>query len=380
MEDLMVLCNSTATIYGLPRPPTSNGQIQPATPQLEEVGSQSSKDVDLDTEGYIHHFRDSSPQEVVSPQEIASNTSVICAPSNDMTNKPDSRRNAAVNGSSSEPDAECYTISSNGTFKEAWKNPAVTRPRLEKSSKELLSNEFFSTSADSTVDYAAMRNMVQAPPDPTIWGNKIVTRVSTRPMSVDTEDFKASRGLNITDSHLPGPAPCMASRSSTPHNAHDIEDGNTASIFDVTDTGRANPSTMIPSDGFTSDAAGFATQAWVNGHYGAAEDSDTSAACGRRGTVDCHGNLSIHYDNHASRVGLDGNRGNQFFNSSDGFDRHEPEAARKVGTPNREPNIQQRSRFSNIRDTEQDSLPAVSLGFFFGRFRSMLTLTQEPLS
>ncbi len=380
MEDLMVLCNSTASIYELPRLPTSDGQIQPGTPQLDEVGSQTSKDVDLDAEGYIHHFRDSSPQKVVSPQKIGSNTSVICAPSDEVINKPDSRHNAAVNGSSSEPDAECYTPSSDRTFKETWKNPPVTRPCLKKSSKELLLDELFSTNADSTVDYAAMRSMVQAPPDPTIWGNKIVTRVSTRPMSVDTEDSKASQGLSITDSHLPGPLHCTASRPSTPHNALDIGDRNTASRSDVTDTRRANPSTKILSNGFTSDATGPATQAWVNGRYGAVEDSDTSAVPGRHGTVDCHNNLGIQYDNHASRVGLDGNRGDQCFNSSDGSDGHEPEATQEVGGPNGEPNIQERSRFSNCQDTDQDILLAVSLGFIFGGFRYMLTWTQEPLS
>lgn len=34
--------------------------------------------------------------------------------------------------------------------------------------------------------------MVQAAPDPTIWGNKTVTRVSTRPISGDAEEYKAS--------------------------------------------------------------------------------------------------------------------------------------------------------------------------------------------
>ena len=373
MEDLMVLCNSTASIYELPRPPTSNGQIQPITPHLDEVGSRSSKGVDRDAEGYIHHFRDSSPQKVVSLQRLGSNTSVICAPSDDVTNKPDPRRNATVNGSSSEPETERCTISSDGTFKDAWKIPAVTRPCLTKSSKESLLNEPFSKNADRTVDYASMRSMVQAPPDPTIWGNKMVTRVSMGPMSGDTEDCRAPQGLSITNSHLPGPVHWTASRPSTPHNAHDIGDRNTASGLDLKDVRQADPSTKIPSNGFTSDAAGLATQAWVNDHYGAAEDSDTSAVSGRHGTVDHHGNLCIQDNNHASRVGLVSNRKDQCFSSSDDSERHEPKPTQKVGRPNREPNIRQGSRFSNTQDMEQDSLLAVSLGFLFRDFRSMLT-------
>ncbi len=367
MEDLMLLCNGTTSIYELPRPPISNGQIQPATPQLDEVGSQTSKVVDLDTEGYIHHFRDSSPQKGVSSQKIRSNTSVVCAPSHDMTNEPDLRRHAAVNGPSSD------TFSSDGTFKDDWRNPAVTHPCLTKSSKNSLLDESFSNNADSTVDYAAMRSMVQAPPDPTIWGNKVVTSVYTRPMSGDTVDCKASLGLSITESYLPAPDRCTASGRSTPHSAHDIGDRNTPSRLDVTDARWTDPLTEIPSNGVTSDADGLATQAWANNHYGDVEDSDTSAISGHQGTADCHGILSIHDDNHASRVGLDSNRGAQYFNTSDDFDRHEQKATQKVGRPTGEPNIKQYSRFSNSQDTEQDSLLAVSSAFLFRVFMSMLT-------
>ena len=371
MEDLMVLCNSTASIYELPLSPTSNGQIQPAT-QLDEVGSQSSKDVDLDAEGYIHHFRDSSPQQVVALQRIGSNTSFICAPSDDVTNKPDPRRNAAVIGSSSDPDNECYTISSNETFKDARKTPAMTRSCLTKSSKESLLNEHFSKNADRTIDYAAMRSMVQAPPDPTIWGNRM-TKSSTCPITDDTEDCRAPRGLSVTDSHLPGPAHWTASRPATPPNAHEIGERNTASGLGVENASRADPSTGIPSYEFTSDAAGLATQAWVNNHYGVAEDSDTSAASERQGTVDHHGNLDIQDNNDASRVGLVSNRGDQCFSNSDDSDRSEPKATQKVGSPSRQPNIRQCSGFSNSQDIEQDRLLAVSLGLMFGDFTSTLT-------
>ena len=373
MEDLMVLCNITANIYELSRPPTSSG---PATPQLDEVGSQSSKDVDLDAEGYIHHFRDSSPQKVVQSQKIGSKPSAICAPSDDLTNKPDSRRDAVVNGSSNEPDAECYTLSTDVTFKEAWENPAMTRPCLTNSSKESLLNESFDNT-DNTLDYAAMRSMIQAPPDPTIWGIKMVTRVSTPSMAADTEDGKASQAPSITDSHQPGPVHCTASRPSTPHNARNTGDRSTASTLDVTDARCADPSPKIPSNRLTSDAASLATQAWVSGHYGAAEDSDISAVSGRHGTVGCHGNLGTQNDNHASRVSLDGNRGDQCVSSSDNSDRNEPKATQELGRPNGQPNIRQRSRFSNSQDTEQDSLLAVSFGFLFGVFRSKLTWTQS---
>ena len=378
MEDLMVLCKSATSIYELPPPPTSNGQIQPITAQLDEVGSQSSKDVDLDAEGYIHHFRDSSPQKIVSLQKIRPDTSVIDALLDDVTNKPDSRRNTTVNGSSSESDAECYTLPSNGVFKDAQKNPAVTPPCLTESSKELLLNESFSKKAGSTADYAAMRSIVQAPPDPTIWGNKMMTIASTRPNSDDTEDYKAAQVSSTTGSLLPGPVNSPASRSSTPQNAYDVEDRNTANGLEVTDARWADPSTEIPSNGLTSDAAGLATQAWVNGHYGAAEYSGASAVSGRHGTDDRYGSLSIQDKNHINRVCPDRNQGDQYLNSSGDSDQHEPtKASQKVGRSNGEPNMQRSSRLSNSQDTEQDNLLAVSLRFLFKDFRSMLTRTQS---
>ena len=128
MEDLMIFCNSTASIYELSRPSTSNEQIQPATPPDEEA-SPGGKDVDLDAEGYIHHFRDSSHQ------NIGSSTSVICAPSDDVTNNSSSRCNAAVNGSSSEADAGWCTIPSVGRFEDACDIPAVPRLCPDKFSK-----------------------------------------------------------------------------------------------------------------------------------------------------------------------------------------------------------------------------------------------------
>ena len=366
----MVLCNNTASIYELPPPP------MPVIPQLDEVGSQSSKDVDLDAEGYIHHFRDSSPQKVVSLQESRSNTTVVDATSDDVTKKPHSRRNTAVNGSSSGSDAECYTVSSKGAFKDAWKNPAVLRPCRTKSSNESLSNESFSKKAGSTVDYEAMRSIVQAPPDPTIWGNKMMTIATIRAISDDTEDGKAAQGMSITDSYLPGPVRCTASRSSTPHNAYEVGDCNTANGVDVTDARWADPLAEVPSNGFTSDTAGLATRAWVNGHYGAAKGSDTSAVSGRHGTNDNHGSLSIQDKNHTTKVCLDRNQGDQYFDSSDDPDQHEPsKATLEFGMSNEEPNMQQRSRLSNSQDMEQDSLLAVSLGFLSKTFGSMLTRT-----
>ena len=40
--------------------------------------------------------------------------------------------------------------------------------------------------------------MVQAAPDPTIWGNKAVTKVSTRPISGDVEEYKAPEGRDTS--------------------------------------------------------------------------------------------------------------------------------------------------------------------------------------
>ena len=377
MEDLMVLCKSAASVNELPLPPTSNGQIQPITAQLDEVGSQISKDVDLDAEGYIHHFRDSSPQKFVSLQKGRPDTSVMDALLDDVINKPDLRHNATVNGSSSESDAECYTLSSNGVFNDAQKTQAVTPPCLVESSKELLLNESFSKKAGSTADYAAMRSMVRAPPDPTIWGNKMMTIASTRPISDDTEDYKATQDPNITGSPLPGPVNSPASRLSTPQNAYDVEDRNTTNGLDVTDARWADQSTEIPSNGLTSDAAGLATQAWVDGHYGTAEYSDASAVSGRHGTDDRYGSLSIQ-DNHINRVCRDKNQGDQYLNSSGDSDKHEPtKASQKVGRSNGEPDMQRISRLSNSQDTEQDDLLAVSLRLLVKDFRSMLTPTQS---
>ena len=371
MEDLRVLCNSTASIYELPPPP------MPVTPQLDEVGSQSSKALDLDAEGYIHHFRDSSPRKVVSLQENRSNTTVINATSDDVINKPHPRRNTDFNGSGSESDAECYTVSSKGAFNDASKNPAMIRPCQNLSSKEFLSNDSFKK-AGSIVDYAAMRSIVQAPPDPTIWGNKMMTIASTRFQSNDTKDDKAAQGISITDSQIPGPVCCTASRSSTPHNAYDVGDCNTANELDVTDAHWADPLTEIPSNGFTSDAAGLATRAWVNGHYGAAEGNDTSAVSGRHGTNNHHGTLSIQDKSHTIKVCLDRNQGDQYFDSSDDPNQHEPsKATQKPGMSSGEPNMQQRSTLSNSQDTDHDSLLAVSLGCLFKTFGSMLRSTQS---
>ena len=378
MEDLMVLCKSAASIYELPLSPTSNGQIQPITAQLDEVGSQKSKDVDLDAEGYIHHFRDSSPQEFVSLQKSRPDTSVMDALLDDVTNKPDSRHNTTVNFSSSESGAECYTLSSNGVFKDAQKNPAVTPPCLIEPSKELPSNESSSKKAGSTADYAAMRSMVRAPPDPTIWGNKMMTIASTRPISDDTEDYKATQDPSITGSPQPGPVNSPASRPSMPQNAYDVGDRNTTNVLDVTVAGWADPSTGIPSNGLTSDAAGLATQAWVDGHWATAEYSDASAVSGRHGTHDRYGSLGIQDNNHINRVFLDRNQGDQYLNSSGDSDQDEPtKASLKVGRSNGEPNMQRSSRLSNSQDTEQDDLLAVSLIPLFKGFRSLLTPTQS---
>ena len=148
MEDLMVFCNSTASIYELSRPPTSNGQIQPATPPLDEEDIQGPKDVDLDAEGYIHHFRDSSHQKTVSPQNIGSNTSVVFAPSDDVTDNSGSKHNAAVTGSSSEADAGWCTVPSEGTFEDACKKPAVPLACPDKSFKGSHLNQRPSNKAD----------------------------------------------------------------------------------------------------------------------------------------------------------------------------------------------------------------------------------------
>lgn len=223
MEDLMVFCNSTASIYELSRPPTSNGQIQPATPPLDEEDSQGPKDVDLDAEGYIHHFRDSSHQKIVSPQDIGSSTSVICAPSDDLTNNSGLKRNAGVNGSSSEADAGCYAVPSEGTSEDAWKNSAVPCVFLDKSFKGPHLNQRLSNNADNTADYAAIRSMVQAAPDPTIWGNKMMTKVSTRPMSADTEEHKASEDSDTS------------TISSLRHDSLDLQEANHASKADTDD-------------------------------------------------------------------------------------------------------------------------------------------------
>ena len=126
MEDLMTFCNSTASIYELSRPSSSNEQTQPATPPDEEA-SQGGKEVDLDAEGYIHHFRDSSNQNLVSPQHVGSSTSVICAPSDDMTNNSGSKCSAAVNGASSEAVAGWCTVPSGGRFEDACDIPVVPR-------------------------------------------------------------------------------------------------------------------------------------------------------------------------------------------------------------------------------------------------------------
>ena len=148
MEDLMVFCNSTASVYELSPPPTSNGRIQPATPLLDEDEIQGPKDVDLDTEGYIHHFRDSSHQKIVSPQNIGSHTSVVLTPSDDVTNNSGSKRNAAVTGSSSEADGGWCTVPSEGTFEDACKNPAVPRSCPDKSSEGSHLDQRLSNNAD----------------------------------------------------------------------------------------------------------------------------------------------------------------------------------------------------------------------------------------
>lgn len=206
MEDLMIFCNSTASIYELSRPPTSNGLIQPATPPLDEEDNQGPKDVDLDAEGYIHHFRDSSHQKIVSPQDIGSNASVICAPSDDVTNNSGSKCNAAVNCSRSEADAGWYTVPSERTFADAPKSPVVPRPCPQKSSEGSHVNQRLSNNANSTVDYAAIRSMVQTAPDPTIWGNKTMTKVSTRPIPGEMEEyntFEDSDTSTISSVHEP---------------------------------------------------------------------------------------------------------------------------------------------------------------------------------
>ena len=376
MEDLMVLCKSAASIHELPLPTTSNGQIQPITAQLDEVGSQGSKDIDLDAEGYIHHFRDISPQEIVSPQKIRPDTSVMDALLDDVTSKPDSRHNTTVNGPSSESDAEIYTLPSNKVFKDAQKKPAVTPPCLIESSNGLPLNEPFSKKAGSTTDYAAMRNMVRAPPDPTIWGNKMMTIASTRPISDDTEDYKAAQNPSTTGSSLPGPVNSPASRPSTSHNAYDVEDRNLAN--DVTNARWAGPSTKIPSHGLTSDAAGLATQAWVDGHWGAAEYRDASAASGCHGKDVRYGCPSNKDKNHVKRVCLDRNQGDKCLISSGDSDQLNPtKASQKVGRSNGEPNMQRTSRLSISHDTEQDNLLAVSLRFVFKYLAFMLTRAQS---
>ena len=198
MEDLMVFCNSTASIYEVSRSPTSNELMQPATPPLGEEDTQGPTDVDLDAEGYIHHFRDSSHQKIVSTQDIGSNTSVIGARSDDVTNNSGSKRNAAVNGSGSEADAGWYTVSSKGTFADAPKSLVVPRPCPEKSSEGSHVDQRLSNNANSAVDYAVIRSMVQTAPDPTIWGNKTMAKISTRPISGDTEEYNTSEDSDVS--------------------------------------------------------------------------------------------------------------------------------------------------------------------------------------
>lgn len=144
----MIFCNSTASIYELSRPATSNKHIQPTIPPPDEEASQGGKDVDLDADGYIHHFRDSSNQNIVSPQHIGSSTSVICAPSDDVTNNSGSKRNAAVDGSSSEADAGWCTVPSEGRFGDVSDIPAVPRLCPDKFSKGPHSHQRLSNKAD----------------------------------------------------------------------------------------------------------------------------------------------------------------------------------------------------------------------------------------
>ena len=210
----MIFCNSTSSFYELSRPPTSNGLIQPATPPLDDDDNQGPKDVDLDAEGYIHHFRDSSHQKIVSPQDIGSNTSVMCAPSDDLTNNSGSKRNAAVNGSGSEADAGWYTVPSERTFADARQSPVAPRPCPEKPFEGSHVNQRLSSKANSTVDYAAIRSMVQTAPDPTIWGTKTMTKVSTRPISGDTEEYNTPEDSDTsTISSVHGPVNLLDSLS-----------------------------------------------------------------------------------------------------------------------------------------------------------------------
>lgn len=148
MEDLMVFCNSTASIYNLSPPPTSNGQIQPATPPLDEDESQGAKDVDLDAEGYIHHFRDLSHPKIMSPQNIGSNTSIVFTPSDDVTNTSGSKHNAAITSFSSEADAGWCTVPSEGTSEDASKSHAVPHPCPDKSSEGSHLDQRLSNNAD----------------------------------------------------------------------------------------------------------------------------------------------------------------------------------------------------------------------------------------
>ena len=70
--------------------------------------------------------------------------------------------------------------------------------------------------------------MVQAAPDPTIWGNKMVTKVSTRPMSDDTEEHKASENSETsTISSLYG--------ALDSHDSISLQEANRASRVDMDD-------------------------------------------------------------------------------------------------------------------------------------------------
>ena len=74
--------------------------------------------------------------------------------------------------------------------------------------------------------------MVQAAPDPTIWGNKMMTKVSTPPISGDTKEYKTSEDSDT--SHISSVRGKIDS-----HDSLSLQEANHVSTVDM-DNNREN--------------------------------------------------------------------------------------------------------------------------------------------
>ena len=202
MEDLMVLMSNAGGNYEFALPPASYLKAQTAALH-EEMISLTSMNADRDAEGYIHHFRDDSPQRAPASQISHSATSVAYLHTPPEGKEPimRSKHSAESHGTGSTIQSYAY-CQSNEASRKSSRSLTMSRPRLDRSFSKIVSRDRLSDpveGAGSARDSVAWDDYL---PTETELGKESASRWLCSCDNGKTDDRRALQGPSRTDSRL----------------------------------------------------------------------------------------------------------------------------------------------------------------------------------